>query len=125
RKYVVSGFSRTVSGPPEGGHYIQMENGLTAGIADSAWFDKLTMSARPEPVEGCVLRGKTPFSSHARQSFPGAQELVHDGRRAIPLGFLRRELAPSGGGDRVVPRFPVVVADAPLRAHQPALLQTH
>jgi hypothetical protein len=22
--YVVSGFSRTVSGPPEGGHYVQM-----------------------------------------------------------------------------------------------------
>jgi hypothetical protein len=27
--YVVSGFSRTVSGPPEGGHYVQMK---TAGV---------------------------------------------------------------------------------------------
>jgi len=26
--------------------------------AEHAWFDKLTMSAHPEPVEGCVLGGR-------------------------------------------------------------------
>ena len=30
-KYVVSGFSRTVSGPPEGGHYVQMKTAVVAG----------------------------------------------------------------------------------------------
>jgi hypothetical protein len=29
----------------------------TAEHAEIAWFDKLTMSAHPEPVEGCELRG--------------------------------------------------------------------
>ena len=61
-----------------------MNNPLTAEIAETAWFDKLTISAHPEPfdsplilspskdeqlaqdrpVEGCVLRGKTWFSLH-------------------------------------------------------------
>jgi len=27
---------------------------LTAETAENAWFDELTMSAQPEPVEGCV-----------------------------------------------------------------------
>jgi len=41
---------------------------LTVGIAESAWFDRLTKSVEPEgidslaqdrPVEGCALRRKT------------------------------------------------------------------
>jgi hypothetical protein len=42
-----------------------MKKCSTAGTAENAWFDELTMSAHPEPVEGCVLRGKTSFFSHA------------------------------------------------------------
>jgi len=32
---------------------------LTAETAETAWFDRLTMSAHPELVEGCELCGKT------------------------------------------------------------------
>jgi len=31
---------------------------LNRETAENAWFDELTMSAHPEPVEGWVLRGK-------------------------------------------------------------------
>ena len=31
--YVVSGFSRTVMGPPEGGHYVQMKIALAERVA--------------------------------------------------------------------------------------------
>ena len=37
--YVVSGFSRTVTGPPEGGHYLPME---IAVAAEHAEFDALS-----------------------------------------------------------------------------------
>src|ERR1700682_5845124 len=54
-----------------------------------------------------------------------AQERVDDGRHAIPLGFFGRELAPPSGGDLVKPCLSVVVSNAPLSPHKPALLQAH
>ena len=35
---------------------VACEDMLHAEVAESAWFDKLTMSAHPEPVEGCEFR---------------------------------------------------------------------
>src|SRR3989442_3237266 len=75
------------------------------------------------PGVGMSIRGARPSASPV--SLLLAQKRVDDRRRAIPLSFLGGELAASGGGDRVVPRFPVVVGDAPLRAQEPALLQAH
>src|SRR6185295_4412939 len=37
----------------------RVQGPLTAETAERAWFDKLTLSAHPEPVEGCDLPGKT------------------------------------------------------------------
>jgi hypothetical protein len=61
-----------------------VNNSFTAEIAETAWFDRLTMSAHPEPfdsplilspskdeqlaqdrpVEGCALRGKASSFFH-------------------------------------------------------------
>src|SRR5439155_18488021 len=38
---------------------VIVKKSSTAETAENAWFDKLTMSVHPAPVEGCVLRGKT------------------------------------------------------------------
>src|SRR5258708_3036053 len=48
-KYVVSGFSRTVSGLPEGGHYVQMKIALIPQRAD-----RLGDRRGDEVVAGCV-----------------------------------------------------------------------
>jgi hypothetical protein len=42
----------TLSGSP----YRVGELERLALTAENSWFDKLTMSAHPEPVEGCDLR---------------------------------------------------------------------
>src|SRR5712691_11907089 len=47
---------------------VRRQTLLTAETAENAWFDELTMSAHPEPVEGCVPRGKTSVFSHTRKA---------------------------------------------------------
>src|SRR5712691_549972 len=54
---------------------------LTAETAETAWFDELTMSAHPEPVEGCVLRGRTSVSFTPSEAFA----LLPDGTGGIVL----------------------------------------
>ena len=66
QKYVVSGFSRTVSGPPEGGHYVQMkiavvERGGDEGRSSLSGDDELVLDAKhsvhlagPQPRDGLV-----------------------------------------------------------------------
>src|SRR3989442_4396980 len=69
------------------------------------------------PGVGMSIRGARPSASPV--SLLLAQKRVDDRRRAIPLSFLGGELAASGGGDRVVPRFPIAVGHAPRRSHDP------
>ena len=50
-------------------HFERVKKCLTAETAESAG-DKLTMSAHPEPVEGCHLRGKTSVRTVRRAYLP-------------------------------------------------------
>src|SRR6185295_678424 len=89
-KYVVSGFSRTVGGPPEGGHYIQMKNGL--GDTD------VVQAFRPAVPAGFNTRRGQTDSVFEKYVVAGRPEGLHDigAISNLRLGSVR--LRQEGGG---------------------------
>src|ERR1700761_2530663 len=80
-----------------------------------------SLPGRPKstPVRFCLCCSRSlPFLRRHEKS-------RYNGRELLPiLGRLLQPLR-SAGGDRIKLRFPIVVADAPLRLDQPALMETN
>ena len=66
----VSGFSRTVSGPPQGGHYVQMKTAVVDTIAPKVGANKVRFGAKAEEVAPALLRDPQ-LSAFSREGLHG------------------------------------------------------